>query len=149
MSDIEIEIEDDMIEDEDLFSEDDFLEDEVIEENDEEEDGENSGEESMDELIDDLDDDFQSHASDLPDENIKCQTIPRLTKYEKTNIIGLRATQIQAGSKPLINLKLLREITPISIAEEELKQRKLDFLKVKRTLPSGKYEIISLKHLKL
>lgn len=151
MSDIEIEV-DDMIVEEDLFSDEDFLEDDEEENEEEENEEEEEVEEeveSVDDVVNDFEEDIgESTYPDITEEDITCQTVPRLTKYEQANIIGLRATQIQAGSKPFINLKTLKYITPITIAEEELKQHKLDFLKVKRTLPSGKVEIISLKHLK-
>lgn len=141
-----------MVEDDELFSDEDFLDDEEEAEEDGEEEEEDedaeSGEESVEDVLGDIDEDIESNLSDVNDTPIQSQTIPRLTKYERANIIGLRATQIQAGSQPFINIKTLAQITPISIAEEELRQHKLDFLKIKRTLPSGKHEIISLKHLK-
>lgn len=146
-----MDITDMLMDDDDFLSDDDFLDDDVEEDEEEEVDEEmenESGEESIDDIMEDLDEDLQSTISDYQLEDSKCQTVLRLTKYERANIIGLRATQIQAGSTPFINVKNLREITPIQIAEEELKQNKLNFFKIKRTLPSGKHEIISLKHLK-
>lgn len=140
----DIMIEDD---DNDFLSDNDFLDDDINEEEEDINELELNSDDDIDDNIIELDDDNQSITSETCFENIKSQTIPRLTKYEKANILGLRATQIQSGSKPFINIKALKEITPISIAEEELKQRKLNFFKIKRVLPSGKHEIISLKHL--
>ena len=51
----------------------------------------------------------------------------KLTKYEKTSIIGIRATQISNGLMPLINVP--SHITDVvEIAELELKQRKTPFI---------------------
>ena len=52
---------------------------------------------------------------------------PRLSKYEKTKILGLRAVQIKNGAKVLINVA--PHITDeLEIANEELKQRKIPFI---------------------
>lgn len=141
MSDIEMDI--DLELESNLHSDDDLLDDDY--ETDESE-GESEGSED---LLDDLDA-LEEEGEELLDlKPLDNQTVLRLTKYEKTNILGLRATQIQAGSQPFIDIKKLFSVTPLSIAVEELKQRKLDFFKIKRMLPSGKAEILSLKHMKL
>jgi DNA-directed RNA polymerase I, II, and III subunit RPABC2 len=61
----------------------------------------------------------------------KNNTRPQITIYEKTILIGKRATQIAYGATPLIT------VTPgmneIAIAEEELKQRKLPLI-IKRKI---------------
>lgn len=133
------------IDDDDLLSDNDFLDDDP--EEDHEDNGDESGEESLEDFLLDIDDDH-SESPETDIEIMSSMTIPRLTKYEMTNIIGLRATQIQKGSKPFVDIKQMKYITPILIAQEELKQHKLDFFNIKRILPSGKQEIISLKHLK-
>lgn len=61
-----------------------------------------------------------------------------LNKFEYSRIVGTRATQIQYGAPPLINLvnkdgTILR--SPLEIAEEELKRGKLP-LTIERPLPS-------------
>lgn len=71
-----------------------------------------------------------------PEKNI---TNNILSKYEKVKIIGIRAEQIQRGASPLINVDTTGEISPIEIAKEELKQRKLPFM-VCRKLPNGNNE---------
>ena len=63
------------------------------------------------------------------------KTLPILSKYEKTRILGQRAKQIDSGNKPFVNID-----KPILdgylIAEEELKQKKLPFI-IRRPLPNG------------
>lgn len=49
---------------------------------------------------------------------------PILTKYEKTSIIGIRATQISEGAEPLIDVPEGIE-DPIEIATMELKEKKI------------------------
>ena len=69
---------------------------------------------------------------------------PRLTRYEKARVVGARALQLSMGAPLLINLK--EELTPITIAERELKARVLP-LSIKRELPDGRYQIIPLQKL--
>lgn len=54
-----------------------------------------------------------------------------ITQYEKALMIGKRATQIERGCHP--NVKVLLGQTPIQIAEEELRQRKIPFI-IERTI---------------
>jgi len=63
--------------------------------------------------------------NDVIDEHHK--TIPILTKYEKTKIIGLRAVQIQNGLKPFIDVPV-DVIDSTVIADMELQQRKIPFI---------------------
>jgi len=63
---------------------------------------------------------------------------PKLTKYERTKIIGIRAQQIAQGAKPRVKVPSYITDT-IEIAELELTNRKIPFL-IKRDLPSGKTE---------
>ncbi len=65
------------------------------------------------------------------------KTLPFLTKYEKTRIIGVRIEQLSRGAKPNVNTKGMTSIQ--EIAEEELRQRKTPFI-VMRPLPNGKFE---------
>ena len=57
---------------------------------------------------------------------------PILSKYEKTQLLGVRAEQIRNGAKPLIQVQ--KHITDeLDIAKEELKQRRTPFL-IKRKI---------------
>jgi DNA-directed RNA polymerase subunit K/omega len=75
-----------------------------------------------------------------------------LTKYEKVKIIGLRAEQIQRGSKTYIDINQYlngNQMGPFdsrNIALEELKQRKLPMM-VCRKLPDGTTEYWKLDDL--
>ena len=64
-------------------------------------------------------------------------TLPILTKFERAKLIGVRATQIARGSKPLVNVTGLKE--PFDKAEKELNE-KMTPLIIRRTLPDGSYE---------
>ena len=66
------------------------------------------------------------------------KTLPIMTKFEKTRIIGQRAKQIETGSIPFINVPD-NIIDSYLIAELELQQRKLPFI-IKRPLPNGTCE---------
>jgi len=76
-----------------------------------------------------------------------------LTKYERTRVLGIRATQIARGAPPLINLNINGRTLndPKEIAEQELLNRKLFFI-IKRRLPSKvmhkpNYEYVHLNQL--
>ena len=60
------------------------------------------------------------------------RTLPFLTKYEKTKVIGLRVKQLNHGSKPFINLKETFGSNIILdnnlIAEKELMFKKIPFI---------------------
>jgi len=66
------------------------------------------------------------------------KTLPILTKFEKTRIIGQRAKQIETGSIPFIKVPH-NIIDGYLIAELELQQRKLPFI-IRRPLPNGTCE---------
>ena len=74
-------------------------------------------------------------------------TLPILSKYEKTRIIGQRAKQIENGSAPFIEIKN-NIIDTLLIAEEELRQKKIPII-IKRPLPNGTNEYWPLKDLQL
>ena len=61
----------------------------------------------------------------------KNKSRPIITIYERTLLIGKRATQIAYGANPLIEVH--PGMTEIAIAEEELKQRKIPLI-IKRTI---------------
>ena len=63
------------------------------------------------------------------------KTLPFMTKYEITKVIGSRAMQISSGGKPFIPLEE-NMIDSYLIALEELKQKKIPFI-IKRPFPNG------------
>ena len=75
------------------------------------------------------------------------KTIPILTKYEKTRILGQRAKQINNGAKPYINIPE-NIIDGYLIAEMELKEKKIPFI-IRRPLPNGKSEYWKIKDLEI
>lgn len=66
------------------------------------------------------------------------KTIPFMTKYERTRILGLRAKQINNGSEIFINASE-DMIDGYTIAEQELKEKKIPFI-IRRPLPNGASE---------
>jgi len=73
------------------------------------------------------------------------KTIPILTKFERTRILGLRAKQINNGDEPLIKIAD-NIIQGYIIAEMELEAKVLPFI-VSRPLPNGKKEYWKLNDL--
>ena len=65
-------------------------------------------------------------------------TLPILSKYEKTRIVGERARQINAGAAPLIQVDETI-IDGYLIALKELEEKKIPFI-IKRPLPNGSVE---------
>ena len=63
------------------------------------------------------------------------KTIPILTKYEKTRVLGQRAKQIEHGGDIFVKTDALI-IEPHIIAEYELKYKKIPFI-IKRPVPGG------------
>ena len=63
------------------------------------------------------------------------RTIPFLTKYEKSRILGQRATQINSGATPFIQVPE-DVIDGYIIAEMELKEKRIPFI-IRRPLPNG------------
>ena len=65
-------------------------------------------------------------------------SVPFLTKFEKARILGQRATQIENGAKPFIQVP--ENILEANIiAEMELEQKKIPFI-IKRPIPGGAFE---------
>ena len=75
------------------------------------------------------------------------RTLPFLTKYEKARILGERAKQINAGSKPLIPIRD-GLIDGYLIALQELEQKKMPFI-IKRPLNNGGCEYWKLQDLEV
>ena len=81
----------------------------------------------------------------INDENHK--TIPILTRYEKSKIIGLRAKQINSGSELFIKAPA-NIIDGIALAKMELKDKKIPFI-IRRPLPNGKNEYWDINDLEI
>ena len=81
--------------------------------------------------------DFQSDLDTIKElsENKNTKTHQVLSKYEKANVIGYRATQISEGAPSFLKDSVLAGLRdPILIAEKELSENKLPIL-IKRRLP--------------
>ena len=75
------------------------------------------------------------------------KTMPFLTKYEKTRILGQRAKQLNQGAQPMIPVDK-KIIDGYLIAQLELQQKALPFI-IRRPLPGGKSEYWRLADLEL
>lgn len=75
------------------------------------------------------------------------QTLPFITKYEKTRILGERSKQIAAGAQPLIPIDNTT-IDSYLIAEKEFNEKAIPFI-IKRPLPSGGCEYWKLGDLEI
>lgn len=74
-------------------------------------------------------------------------TLPVLTKYEKTRVIGQRASMIEHGAIPFIEVPP-NIIDSVLIAEMELNEKKIPFI-IKRPLPNNGFEYWRLSDLEL
>lgn len=73
------------------------------------------------------------------------RSVPFLTNYEKTKVIGFRANQLAQGAYPFVDVPA--HVTDvIEIARLELEERKLPFI-LKRPMPDGSYEYWRLSDL--
>lgn len=75
------------------------------------------------------------------------KTIPILTKYEKTRIVGIRAKQINDGAKPFIKIDETM-IDGYLIALKELEQKRIPFI-IRRPLPNRGSEYWRIDDLEL
>lgn len=75
------------------------------------------------------------------------KTVPHLTKYEKTKILGQRAKQIERGATPLVHVPE-NIIDSYLIAELELKEKKIPII-LRRPLPNGAFEYWRLQDLEI
>tara|TARA_B100000902_G_scaffold395060_3_gene452791 strand:- start:675 stop:1325 length:651 start_codon:yes stop_codon:yes gene_type:complete len=75
------------------------------------------------------------------------KTIPILTKYEKTKILGIRIKQLNNGAKPYIKVQE-NIIDNYIIAMLELKQNKLPFI-IQRPIPNNTFEYWKLQDLEI
>lgn len=80
------------------------------------------------------------------------RTIPFLTKYEKTRILGLRIKQLNEGARPYINVKEVfntsKFLDNFTIAEHELEMKKLPFI-IARPITKSHTEYWCLRDLEL
>ena len=75
------------------------------------------------------------------------KTIPILTKYELTKVLGLRVKQLNNNSKPYI--KVNENINDnYTIANLELQQRVLPYI-IKRPIPNNTFEYWRLSDLQI
>ena len=85
---------------------------------------------------------IESNSEFISKENrVSCN---RLTKYEMVRILGERTKQLNMGAKPMI--KNYKGLAYDIIAEQEFLLNMIPF-KIKRPLPSGKFEIWTLDEL--
>jgi DNA-directed RNA polymerase I, II, and III subunit RPABC2 len=75
------------------------------------------------------------------------KTMPLLTKYEKTKILGMRVKQLNSGTIPYITINE-KIIDNYLIAQMELEQKKLPFI-IQRPLPNNNFEYWKLQDLDL
>ena len=73
------------------------------------------------------------------------KTLPFLTKYERTKILGVRAKEINEGCDVFVDVPN-NIIDGYSIAEMELKEKKIPFI-IRRPLPNGRCEYWKVKDL--
>lgn len=74
-------------------------------------------------------------------------TLPILTKYEYTRILGVRANQVEQGAALFVTVPDTL-IDSYLIAKEELHQKKLPFI-IKRPIPNGTIEYWKLEDLEI
>jgi DNA-directed RNA polymerase I, II, and III subunit RPABC2 len=75
------------------------------------------------------------------------KTIPILTKYEKTRILGLRAKQLNNGAKPMVKMNV-PIIDGYLIALKELEEKAIPVI-IRRPIPNGSSEYWHLKDLEI
>ena len=73
------------------------------------------------------------------------RTLPYLTKYERTRVLGQRAKQINSGATPFVKVPE-NVIDGYLVAELELKQKRIPFI-IRRPLPNGGSEYWNIKDL--
>ena len=75
------------------------------------------------------------------------KTLPFLTKFEKSRILGQRAKQLDSGAQPFVNVEK-GIIDGYVIALKELEQKAIPFI-IKRPLPNGGSEYWHLEDLEI
>lgn len=69
---------------------------------------------------------------------------PTLTRFEKARIMGARALQLSMGAPPFVEIPEGTK-TSLVIAMEELERRVIPIV-IRRTLPNGDFQNISISH---
>jgi DNA-directed RNA polymerase I, II, and III subunit RPABC2 len=87
---------------------------------------------------------LESYPPSSVDKNHK--SVPYLTLFEKTKIIGFRANQLAHDARPLIDPVPPHITDVLDIARLELEQKRLPFI-LKRPMPDGTYEYWRLSDL--
>jgi DNA-directed RNA polymerases I, II, and III subunit RPABC2 len=72
-------------------------------------------------------------------------SLPFLTVYERTKVLGTRANQIADGARPFVVVPEHMS-DPLEIAKLELEQRRLPYI-IKRPMPDGTFEYWRLSDL--
>jgi DNA-directed RNA polymerase I, II, and III subunit RPABC2 len=75
------------------------------------------------------------------------KSLPFLTKYEKTRILGIRTKQLNEGAKPYVDVNPTI-IDGYIIAQLELEHKKLPFI-IRRPMPNGSSELWRLQDLEI
>ena len=75
------------------------------------------------------------------------KTIPIMTKYEYTRILGQRAKQIESGASPFVKIDN-NIIDSYVIAENELTEKKIPFI-IRRPIPNGGFEYWNVNDLEI
>ena len=104
----------------------------------------NNNSNQIGDLIEEFDDLKATYQSMLTRRDRK--TIPILSKYERTRVVGERAIQISMGAPPLVEVGNLEN--PVDIAEKELREKKIPYI-IKRVLPNGLIELWSVDELRI
>lgn len=87
----------------------------------------------------------QAFSEDADKKDAFHRTQPFLTQFERTKIIGSRATQLAGGARPFIPVPS-HVSDVVEIARMELEARKLPFI-VMRPMPDGTFEVWRLSDL--
>ena len=84
-------------------------------------------------------------ASIPPENDPKHRSLPFLSIFEKTKILGMRTNQLAQGARPFITVpEYITDVKEIAILE--LEQRRLPII-IKRHMPDGSYEKFRLSDL--
>ena len=75
------------------------------------------------------------------------RTLPIMTKYEYTRILGQRAKQIEGGAQPFVAVEP-NIIDSYLIAENELREKKIPFI-IRRPIPNGGFEYWNVNDLEI
>ncbi len=71
-------------------------------------------------------------------------TSPRMSKFEKAYVLGVRAQQLSMNAPPLVDIEY--ETDPLKIAMKELREGRLPFI-LRRWLPDNSYEEWNVKEM--